>query len=128
MTFLNDQKILHGKQFGFQKNNSTAHAIICLIDHIEMAMDNNLFIGGTFIDLQKAFDTVDHNILLHKLSHYGIRDLANSWFSSYLSNRKQFVTINGFNSEMQSLRYGVPQKSALDPLLFLKRLMIFRMK
>ena len=52
-----------------------------------------------FINLQKAFDTIDHNTLLYKLTHYGIRDLANSWFSSYLSNRKQFVTINGFNSE-----------------------------
>ena len=84
-------------------------------------MDNNLFVCGIFVDLQKAFDTVDHNILLHKLSHYGIRDLANSWFSCYLSNRKQFVTINGFNSETQSLKYGVPQWSVLPspPLLFL---------
>ena len=57
--------------------------------------------------------------MLHKLSHYGIRDIANCWFSSYLSNRKQFVTINGFDSDIQSLQYGVPQESVLGPLLFL---------
>ena len=57
--------------------------------------------------------------MLHKLSHYGIRDIANCWFSSYLSNRKQFVTINGFDSEIQSFEYGVPRGSVLGPLLFL---------
>ena len=69
--------------------------------------------------MKKAFDTVDHNILPHKLSHYGIRDIANCWFSSYLSNRKQFVTIDGFNSEIKSFQYGVPQGSVLGSLLFL---------
>ena len=59
-----------------------------------------MFVWGVFADLQKAFDIVDHNILLHKLLHYGIRDIANCWFSSYLSNRKQLVTINGFDSEI----------------------------
>ena len=78
-----------------------------------------MFVCAVFVDLQKAFDIVDHNILLHKLSHYGIRDIANCWFSSYLSNRKQFVTINGFDSEIQSFQYGVPQGSVLGPLLFL---------
>ena len=94
MGFLNDQKVLYKKQFGFQKNFSTAHAVISLIENIEKAIDNKMFVCGVFVDLQKAFDTVDHNILLHKLSHYGIRDIASCWFSSYLSNRKQFVTIN----------------------------------
>ena len=74
---------------------------------------------GICIDLQKSFDTVDHNLLLYKLSHYSVRDLANSWFSSYLCNRKQFVRINGFDSETQSLRYGVPHGSILGPHLFL---------
>ena len=78
-----------------------------------------MFVCEVFVDLQKAFDTVDHNILLHKLSHYGIRDIANCWFSSYLSNRKQIVTINGFDSKTQTFQCGVPQGSVLDLLLFL---------
>ena len=90
-----------------------------LIENIEKATDNKMFVCGVFVDFQKAFDTVDHKILLHELSHYGIRDIANCWFSSCLSNRKQFVTINGFDSEMQSFQYGMPQGSVLGPLLFL---------
>ena len=78
-----------------------------------------MFVCGVFVDLQKAFDTVDHNILLHELSHYGIRDIANCWFSYYLSSRKQFVATNGFDSETQNVQCGVPQGSALGPLLFL---------
>ena len=120
MGFLNDQKVLHKKQFGFQKHFSSLHAVISLIENIEKAIDNKMFVCSVFVDLQKAFDIVDHNILLHKLSHYGIRDAANCWFSSYLSNnRKQFVTINGFDSEIQRFQYGVPQGSVLGPLVFL---------
>ena len=78
-----------------------------------------MFVFRVFVDLQKAFDTVDHDILLHKLSHYGIRDIVNCWFSSYLSNRKHFVIINGFDSEIQIFQYGVPQGSVLRPLIFL---------
>ena len=69
----------------------------------------------SFFDLQKVFNTLDHNILFHKLSLYVIRDVANYWFSSYLSNRKQFITINEFDSEIQGFRYGVLQ----GPRLFL---------
>ena len=69
--------------------------------------------------MQKAFDTVGHSILLHELLHYGIRDIANCCFSSYLSDRKQFVPINGFDYETQSFQFGVPQGSFLGPLLFL---------
>ena len=123
MGFLNDQKVLYKKQFGFQKKISTAHAVISLIENIEKAIDNKMFVCGVFVDLQKASNTVsntvDHNILLHKLSNYGIRDIANCWFSFYLSNRKQFVTINGSDSEIQSFQYGEPQGSALGLLLFL---------
>ena len=76
-----------------------------------------MFLCGVFVDLQKAFDSVDHNILLHKLSHYGIREIANCWFSSYLCNRTQFVAINEFDSETQSFRCGLPRGSVLGPKL-----------
>ena len=72
MGFLNGQKILRKKQFGLQKKISAAHAVISLIENIEKAIDNKVFVCGVFVDLQKVFDTVDHNILLHKLSHYEI--------------------------------------------------------
>ena len=72
-----------------------------------------------FVDLQKAFDTVNHEILLEKLDHYGIRGVTKQWFKSYLTDRKQFVSINGFNSDVKTLRHGVPQGSVLGPLLFL---------
>ena len=115
---MNDQKVLYKKQFGFQKKFSTAHAVISLIEYIEKAIDKKMFVCGALVDLQKAFDTVDHNILLYKLSHYGIKDIANCWFNSYLSNRRQFVTINGFDSEIQSFQCGVPQGLVLGTLLF----------
>ena len=127
MGFLNDQKVLYKKQFGFKKNVSTAHAVISLIENIEKVIDNKIIICGAFVDLQKAFDTVDHKIMLHKLSHYGIRDIANCWFSSYLSNRKQFVTINGIDSETQSFQCWVPQGSGLGPFFFQFLSMIFIM-
>ena len=90
-----------------------------LTETIREALENNNFACGIFIDLQKAFDTVDHEILLKKLEHYGIRGLANNWFKSYLTNRQQFVSINGFNSKKQIMKFGVPQGSVLGPLLFL---------
>ena len=94
MQFLDEEKILYCKQYGFCKGFSTAHAIINLIDNIESAIDNKQFICGVFIDLQKAFDAVDpqHFIWKFYLKHYGIRGLAYQWFESYLENRKQFVS------------------------------------
>ena len=77
------------------------------------------FTCGIFVDLHKAFDTVNHDILISKLDHYGIRGTANSWFSSYLKNRSQFVSVLGFNSSTKSIPHGVPQGSVLGPLLFL---------
>ena len=86
---------------------------------IKKAHDDSNFVCGIFVDLQKAFDTVDHSILLSKLCHYRIRGLPNKWFESYLANRKQFVSINGFESSTSSITYGMPQGSVLGPLLFL---------
>ena len=83
------------------------------------ALDDGNFSCGIFLDLQKAFDTVDHSILLSKLYHYRIRGLENKWFESYFANRKQFVSVNGFESSTSSITCGVPQESVLGALLFL---------
>ena len=82
-------------------------------------MDKGMFSCGVFIDLQKAFDTVDHAILLQKLFHYGVRGIVNDWFSSYLINRVQMIQIGSQVSEKQNTLCGVPQGSVLGPLLFL---------
>ena len=119
MKFLTEHKILYLKQFGFRKNFSTAHAIINLIDSIENAFDKKKFACGVFIDLKKAFDTVDHETLLKNLWHYGIRGIANDWFKSYLTNRMQYVSIDGISSDLLKVNFGVPQGSVLGPLLFL---------
>ena len=82
-------------------------------------LDKGNYACGVFIDLQKAFDTVDHEILLKKLFHYGIRGTALSLFRSYLTNRKQFVSLGGVNSAIKVFKNGVPQGSVLGLLLFL---------
>ena len=117
--FLQKYKCIYELQFGFRKGHSTSHALIDLTEAIRRSIDQNKFSVGVFIDLQKAFDTVDHHILLKKLEHYGIRGTANKWFQSYLTNRQQFVTINNQNSSLKPMNYGVPQGSVLGPLLFL---------
>ena len=117
--FLTIHNCIYDLQFGFRKNHSVNHALTSLTEDIRSALDDNCFASGVFIDLQKAFDTADHGILLSKLNHYGIRGKANDWFKSYLTNRKQFVAINGFNSNELLIKIGVPQGSVLGPLLFL---------
>ena len=89
---MNENEILNDKQFGFRAGHSTEHAILELIDQVSNnAFVNNNFGLGDFIDLSKAFGTVDHNILLEKLSMYGVKENNLQWFPSYLSNRKQFI-------------------------------------
>ena len=117
--FLESYGIFTDKQYGFRKNINTNDAVNNLLDSIYKAMDDNDFLGAVFIDLSKAFDTVPHNLLLQKLEHYGIRGNALNLLESYLSNRKQFVSIEGIKSSMQDIKIGVPQGSVLGPLLFL---------
>ena len=117
--FLRKNKVMFSYQFGFRNNYSTNHALIGLTEMKRNALDKGNFACGVFIDLQKAFDTVNHGILLSKLNHYGIRGVAFDWFISYLSDRTQYTTINNERSEMQNIKYGVPQGYTLGPLLFL---------
>ena len=102
-----------------EKNHSTDLALIRLYDKITNAMAEKKHVIGIFMDLSKAFDTLDHNILLKKLQVYGIRGIALSWFRDYLSNRLQYVTFNKHSSDLLSVKCGVPQGSILGPLLFL---------
>ena len=117
--FLEKHESIYNNQFGFRRNHSTTHALVNMTEDIRNALDNDNIVCGVFIDLQKAFDTVDHNILLKKLEFYGVRGIALNWFRSYLSNRRQYVSIDGYSSTEAFMEYGVPQGSILGPLLFL---------
>ena len=117
--FLEKYEILYELQFGFRAGYSTSHALIHMTEAIRSALDSGSVTCGIFVDFQKAFDTVNHDILLKKLEHYGFRGVINNWFRSYLTDRKQKVVINGFESESKILPHGVPQGSVLGPILFL---------
>ncbi len=117
--FLDEKKCFYKLQFGFRNKHSTAHALISITEQIRTALDSGNFACGIFIDFQKAFDTVNHSILIEKLAHYGIRGVGNNWFRSYLTDRSQFVSIQGFDSDLLPMHHGVPQGSVLGPLLFL---------
>ena len=111
--------ILYGYQFGFRKGHSTQQAIITLVNKIISCLDNGDMVIGVFLDLKKAFDTVDHKILLKKLYAYGVRDVALKLLEGYVSDRYQCVVYDNQKSETLSITCGVPQGSILGPLLFI---------
>ena len=117
--FIDKHKILYEQQYGFRQNSSTDFALIELSERIAEAIEKKQFTIGIFVDLSKAFDTLNHSNLLQKLSNYGIRGLANDWFQSYLNSREQYVNFNNVLSNRCKITTGVSQGSLLGPLLFL---------
>ena len=119
VSFLERNKVIYDYQFGFRKNHSTTLALLEVTDKIYKLLDEGNYVAGVFFDLQKAFDTVDHAILLHKLSNYGIRGIVHKWFESYLTDRMQYTTVSEHCSKPLTVNCGVPQGSVLGPLLFI---------
>ena len=118
-TYLNNSNLLYNKQYGFRKNYSVDHGLIEVVNNLSETMAKKWLTLGVFVDLSKAFDTVDHSILLEKLKHYGIENKEHDFFRSYLNNRYQYVKIDDISSNLLQIKCGVPQGSVLGPLLFL---------
>ena len=119
MSYLNSHKLLHEKQSGFREGHSAESALILMIDSWLKAINDGKFVGCLMVDFRKAFDLVDHSLLLQKLKLYKCDENSLSWFNSYLSNRTQRVSMNNKCSASEPIRYGVPQGSILGPLMFL---------
>ncbi|CAM1330058.1 Uncharacterised protein at_DN1489 [Pycnogonum litorale] len=117
--FLESVKCLNEGQYGFRRNHSTEMAATELAEKITSAMENNEYCVGVFIDLKKAFDTIDHQILLKKLMHYGIRGPAYNWIKDYLTDRQQYTVFKETLSNPANVVCGVPQGSILGPKLFI---------
>ncbi len=116
--FCRDNKLLFNGQYGFTEDLSTEYANLQLIDRIIVEMDKNNTPVNIFLDLSKAFDNLDHYILLDKLKYYGLDGLSLKLMESYITNRKQYVNIDGTDTEELTLKTGVPQGSILGPLFF----------
>ena len=119
VSFLEKFKILYKYQFGFRAKHGTNIALNILVDKITQSLQEGNLVLGVFLDFRKAFDTVNHTILLDKLYSYGVRGAPHKWFQSYLSDRKQFVYCNDTSSNLLNITCGVPQGSILGPILFL---------
>ena len=117
--YLNTNKLTYRHQSGFRSLHSVVTCLMKNTNDWYHNIDKGEFTGLIFIDLKKAFDTVDHNILLQKLAKYGVNGLEHDWFASCLNNRKQFCKVNGVSSSISYINCGVPQGSCLDPPLFL---------
>ena len=118
MTYFRENKLLYGSQYGFRTGHSTELATAELIDRVMHSLDSRDSHISIFADISKAFDCIDHAILLSKLAHYGLEGKSVALFSSYLSDRYQFVKINNVASDSTLIDIGVPQGSILGPLLF----------
>ena len=118
-SFLQKHDILYASQYGFRSSYSTIDAITEFVSEVLYSLDKKENCLSVYLDLSKAFDTINHSILLSKLNHYGIRGKALEWFKSYLEHRRQYVTVNGVRSTDPTINYGVPQGSVLGPLLFI---------
>ena len=118
--YLTTEKLLYSKQFEFQTGLSTEHAIVKLVDQIYESFEKDRYTLVIFIDLSKAFDTVDHTILIKKLEMYGIKGINLAWFRSYLTNRIQYIsTTRDLETDTKNTCCGLPQGLILGPLLFL---------
>ena len=117
--FFDKQEVIIPSQYGFRAGHSTDMAILDMVEKVRTAWANKKVALGVFIDLKKAFDTVDHKILLHKLEHYGVRGKTLALLESYLQNRSQYVSYGGFDSDRGQVECGVPQGSVLGPLFFI---------
>ena len=118
LSFLLKHSILYDHQLGSIPGKNTTNAILSLVDYLNNSIENNKLTCGIFLDISKAFDTIDHNILLSKLHIYGIRGNTLNWIMNYLFNRHQFVSTNNTSSSFLRIDCGVPQGSILGPILF----------
>ena len=117
--YLEENDLLSSKQFGFRKGRSTEHAVHTLVRDVHTNLNLNKYVMGVFLDIKKAFDSLDRNLLLIKLRFCGICNTEWNWFASYLCNRKQYTTYNNVSSSIKTVNFGVPQGGVISPLLFL---------